>query len=121
MKRIISTLLVCVLLVGCVFSLAACGKKLSGKYELDALIGSKTYEFSGKKVSITYEVAGFEKTIEGEYKIDENDDGDLEITFTFADDEEDADDYAGTFSFAEGKEGDVEYIKIGLSKFNKVD
>lgn len=121
MKKILSAVLVCVLLVGCVFALASCGKTLSGKYKLDALIGSKTYEFSGSKVEITYEVGGFEKSIEGEYKIAENDDGDLEITFTFAEDEEDADDYKGTFSFAEGTEGDESYIKIGGAKYVKVD
>ena len=119
MKRIISALLVCVLLVGVVFALTSCGKTLSGKYELDALVGSKTYEFKGKDVTITYEVLGFEKSIKGEYSIDKNDEGNLEITFTFADDVEDADDYKGTFSFAEGKEGDVEYIKIGGAKYNK--
>ena len=121
MKRITSLLLACVLLVGCVFALASCAKTISGKYELDALVGSKTYEFKGKSVTITYEVLGFEKTIEGEYAIDENDDGDLEITFTFAEDEEDADDFKGTFAFAEGKEGDTKYIKIGGVKYNKVD
>ena len=120
MKRIISTLLVCVLLVGCVFSLAACGKKLSGKYEL-ALVGGKTYEFKGKNVVITYEVGLIEKSIEGEYSIAENDKGNLEITFTFADDVEDADVYKGTFAFAEGEEDGVEYIKIAGIKYNKAD
>jgi uncharacterized protein YbbC (DUF1343 family) len=121
MKRIISTFLVCVLLVGCVFSLAACGKKLSGKYQLDAIVGGKTYEFKGKNVVITYELVGIEKSIEGEYSIAENDKGNLEITFTFADDVEDADDYKGTFAFAEGEEDGVEYIKIAGVKYKKAD
>lgn len=121
MKKITSLLLVCVLLVGCVFSLASCAKVLNGKYELDAKVGSKTYEFKGKSVVITYEVLGFEKSVEGEYSIDENDDGDLEITFTFAEDEKDADEFKGTFAFAEGKEGDESYIKIGGVKYVKVD
>lgn len=120
MKKILSAILVCVLLVGCVFALASCGKTLSGKYKLDAIIGSKTYEFKGNTVAITYEVAGFEKTINGEYKIAENEDGDLKITISFPDSEEDTDDFAGTFSFAEGKEGDTTYIKIGGAKYNKV-
>ena len=120
MKRIVSTLLVCVLLLGCVFSLTACSKILNGKYELDAVVGSKTYDFSLTKVTITYELLGKDTTIEGKYKIAENDDGDLEITFTF-EDEEKAEDYAGTFSFAKGKEGDTEYIKIGGVKYTKVD
>ncbi len=122
MKRIISILLVSVLLVGCAFSLASCGKKLSGKYELDAKVGSKTYEFKGKNVVITYEVLGFEKNLEGEYKIAENDKGELEITFTFADDAEDADEYSGTFSFEEGKDDDnTKFIKIGGFKYVKVE
>ena len=121
MKRIISTLLVCVLLLGCVFTLASCGKVLSGKYELDAVLASKTYEFSGlNKVVITYEALSVETTLEGTYKIAENDDGDLEITFTF-EDEEKADEYAGTFSFAQGEEDGVKYIKIGGVKYKKVD
>ncbi len=121
MKKIISSLLVCVLLVSCVFALASCGNKLNGKYELDAAVASTSYEFSGKKVVVTYEVLGFEKSIEGKYKIAENDEGELEITFTFADDAEDADKYKGTYSFAEGKEGDKEYIKIAGIKYVKVD
>ena len=120
MKRIISTILVCALLLGCVLTLASCGKTISGKYELDAVVGSKTYEFSGSKVVITYELLGKETSVEGKYKIAENDKGDLEITFTF-EDEDAAKDYAGTFSFAEGKEGDTKYIKIGGLKYNKVD
>ena len=110
MKRIISTLLVCVLLLGCVFSLASCDKIVMGTYELDAIVGSKTYEFGLTKVSITYEVLGQDTTIEGKYSID----GD-EITFTF-EDEDKAKDYAGTFSFEKGED----YIKIGGIKYTKV-
>ena len=110
-------LLVAVLLVGCVFALASCGKRLSGKYELDAVVASKTYEFKGKNVTITYEAFGQDATIEGTYSIAENDEGDLEITFTFADDEEGADEYEGTFKFEEG-DG---YIKIAGVKYKKAD
>ena len=83
MKRIISTLLVCVLLLGCVFTLASCGKMLSGKYEADVGVAGAKYEFSGKKVTITVQVLGFEKSYEGTYKIGENDDGKETITFDF--------------------------------------
>ena len=121
MKRIISTLLVCVLLLGCVFSFASCGKVLSGKYELDAVLASNSYEFSGlNKVVITYEVLSVETTLEGTYKIADNDEGETEITFTF-ENEEEAKDYAGTFSFAQGEEDGVKYIKIGGVKYKKVD
>ena len=121
MKKITSLLLVCVLLVGCVFTLASCAKMLNGKYELDALVGGKTYEFKGKSVVITYEVLGFEKSVEGEYSIAEDDKGNLKITFTFAEDEKDADEFKGTFSFAEGEEDGVKYIKISGIKYKKVD
>lgn len=120
MKRIISLVLACVLLVGCVAVFASCGKKLSGKYELDAAVASTAYEFSGKKVTVTYEVLGFEKSIEGEYKIEKNDDGEYEITFTFAD-SEDADKYEGTYAFSEGEEDGKEYIKIAGAKYVKAD
>ena len=121
MKRIISTLLVCALLLGCVLTMASCSKILMGKYELDAGIGSKTYEFSiPNKVVITYEVLTVEKTIEGTYKIAEAEDGNLEITFTFAGEEE-ADEYAGTFSFVQGEENGIKYVKIGGLKYTMVD
>ena len=119
MKKIISAVLVCVLLVGCVFALASCGKTLSGTYSAGGDTLGTTYEFSGNKVTITYKVLGFSKDIEGTYEITTNDEDKEVIIFTFADGEEDADDYAGEFSFAEGKEGDTEYIKIGGVKYEK--
>ena len=121
MKRIISTLLVCAILLGCVLTMASCSYVLMGKYELDAGVGSKTYEFSlPNKVLITYEVLTVEKTIEGTYKIAENEDGDFEITFTF-ENEEEAEEYAGTFSLSQGEEDGVKYVKIGGLKYTKVD
>ena len=118
MKKIISTLLVCVLLVGCVFALASCGKTLSGTYK-DALTGLTTYEFKGSKVTITAGAGNFTTTVEGKYEITTNDKDEEVIIFTFED--EDAEKYSGEFAFAEGKEGDTEYIKIGILKYNKVD
>ncbi len=119
MKRIISAVLICVLLVGCVFALASCGNKLSGTYKGDAGVASATYAFKGNKVTITAEVFGFEKDFEGKYEIAENDDGNTVIIFTFED--KDAEKYSGEFAFVEGKEGDTKYIKIGGIKYNKVD
>ena len=81
MKRILSFVLALTLVLGMVFSLASCGKILNGKYS-DAL-GITTYEFSGSKVTITYEILGFTKNIEGKYKVAENDEGEMTITFTF--------------------------------------
>ena len=118
MKKIVSSVLVCVLLLGCVFALASCGKKLSGEYK--STLGTTTYAFSGSDVTITYELLGFTKTIEGEYEITASEDEKEVIIFTFPADEEDADEYAGEFSFVEGKEGEVEYIKIGGIKYTKV-
>ena len=121
MKKIISSVLVCVVLLGCVFALASCGKKLSGEYKADAIVGSTTYNFSGSKVTVTYEIAGFEKSIDGEYEITTNDEDEEVIIFTFPSDEEDSEDYAGEYAFVEGKEGDAEYIKIGGVKYTKVE
>ena len=121
MKRVISALLVCVLLVASVFAMASCGKMLSGKYEFDAVVGGKTYDFSGNKVTITYELLGLEKSVEGTYKIADDEDGKTTITFTFDAEEEDADDFAGEFSFSDGEEDGVKYIKIGGVKYTKAD
>ena len=108
MKRILSAILVCVLLVGCVVGMASCGKKLSGKYS-DAA-GVTTYEFSGSKVTLTVSILGT-KTYEGEYSIEENDEGKQVITFTFG---EEADDkYSGNFVLVEGEEDGKKYIKLG--------
>ena len=132
MKKILSVLLACTLLLGCVFVFASCGKKLSGAYEyvpetgigdfIQGVTGSgTTYTFEGSKVTITYEIAGFEKNVEGTYEITENDEEETVIIFTFAEDEEDADDYKGEFSFSEGEEDGVKYIKIGGTKYTKVE
>ncbi len=121
MKKIISALLVCVLLVGCIFALASCGKTLSGTYEAKIIGTGASYKFNGNKVTITYSVLGFEKAIEGTYEITKNDEDKEVIIFTFASGVEGADDYAGEFPFVEGKEGDNNYIKIGGIQYNKVD
>ena len=106
MKRILSLVLVCVLLVGTVFALASCGVTLSGKY-VDAL-GVTAYEFSGNKVKM---YVGQNVVAEGTYKI-EGEADEQTITFTFTSGE-DADDESGTVDFVSGKEGDKEYIKLG--------
>ena len=115
MKKIISTLLVCVLLLGCVLTLGSCDKLLFGKYELDALVGSVTYDFKLTKVEITVEALGQGTTFEGTYKISENEKGETEITFTF-ENEEETKEYAGTFSFEKGED----FVKIAGVKYKKV-
>ena len=117
MKKIISTLLVCVLLLGCVLTLGSCSKFLMGEYEADAIVGSVTYEFKLTKVEITVEALGQDVAeLEGSYKIAKNDKGETEITFTF-ENEEEAKEYSGTFSFEKGED----YIKIGGVKYKKVN
>ena len=117
MKKIISTVLVCVLLLGCVLSLASCDSMLMGTYEMKITEGNKTtLEFSPFKVTKTVTILGESKVTEGKYKIAENDEGKLEITFTWEGEEE-----AETLSFSKGEEDGVKYIELGgLLKFEKV-
>lgn len=112
MKRIISTLLVCVLLVGCVFSLAACGKKLSGTYKDPT--GNVSYKFSGSKVTKTTDnIIGDDTVVEGKYSIEETEDGKFEITIEFEGED------AYTVPFSEGEENGEKYIWMGLVKYTK--
>ena len=126
MKKIISTILVCVLLLGCMMSLASCSSLLIGKYEaeLDAVVagGKVTYDFAAIKYTktTTTEVLGFEKSTveEGSFKISENDDGELTITFTY---EVDGEEKTETASFSQGEEDGVKYVKIGIVKYTRSD
>ena len=117
MKKIISTILVCVLLLGCVMTLASCGKTFSGKYEANIAVAKLTYDFKfGGKVTLTVDpILGNSSTFEGKYEI--NDDT-KEITFVF--EAEDAKEYNGTSDFTQGEEDGVKYIKIGLVKYTEV-
>lgn len=124
MKKTLSKILVCVLLLGCVFSLASCVVSvgpvtmISGKYEADAIVGGLTYEFGAfGKVTVTVELLGVSTSFEGKYKVDKKSDP-HEITFTFEDSK--AQEYSGDFSFSSGKEGDVKFVKIGGVKYTKV-
>ncbi len=117
--RIIAIAMVALMLCLC---LASCGKKLSGKYRLDAtVVGSgavTTYEFSGSKVTLTVEakalgnVVGDPVVLEGKYSIKDD-----KITFEFEGEEENTKEYNTTADFAETEEG----IKIGVLEFKKVD
>ena len=106
MKKIISALLVCVLLVGCVLALASCGKMISGTYKDPT--GNVQYKFSGNKVTKTTDkLIGDDEVIEGKYSITEADDGSMTITFEFEGQT------AETVGFAQGEENGVKYIKLG--------
>ena len=127
MKRIISTILVCALLLGCVLSLASCGKMLFGKYEFKATDSNKivhdvVYDFSIGKVTKTTTdgLFGYTKdtVTEGKYKINEVENGKFEITFTW---DVDGEEEIETVSFSQGEEDGVKYIKLGFTKYNKVD
>ncbi len=120
MKRIISALLVCVLLVASVFAMASCGKILSGKYSLEVLgVETVAFEFSGNKVSLIL-LSQEDKAIEGTYKISENDKGETVITLDF-DGDKDASKYEGDLPFSDGDDDGVKYIKIAGVKYTKAD
>lgn len=113
MKKTVSAILVCVLLVGCIFTLASCSKSLNGKYTADLAVTEITYEFGafGKVTKTEDPFVGDTTTVEGKYEI--NDEG-TKITFTFNDE-------ANTYDLSTGTEDGVDYIKIDGVKFEKVD
>ncbi len=118
MKRIISTLLVCVLLVGCVMTLASCGGTIIGTYKS----GTTTIEFSLNKVTITDEVeilgTVISKTYEAQYEIKDGDDGKT-IVFTYEGDADQHLSLSGEKTFEKGEVDGEKYIKIGLIKYVK--
>ena len=121
MKKTISAVLVCVLLLGCVFALASCGKTLSGTYVFKLTDDNKTtYDFSMNKCTKTTTMGaiGFTKseTVEGKYEINEVEEGKFEITFTW---DVDGEEKIETVSFSEGEENGVEYIKLGGIRYDK--
>ena len=116
MKNTLRNVLVIALAALMLFSLASCGKKLSGTYTADVLGTGSKMVFKGKDVTVSVTVLGQEiASVEGTYKIKDG-----EITFEFSNDEadEDAKDVldalSGTLTFEEGDD----YIKIGGTKYN---
>lgn len=118
MKKIISTILVCVLLVGSIFSLASCSKIVMGTYEADLVVAKVTYEFGilGNVTCTTDPIVGETTVQEGKYKIYEAGENEYKIAFTWEGEESEGD----SVSFTTGTEGDVDYIKIGGVQYNKV-
>ena len=116
MKRIISTILVCVLLLGCVFTLASCGKKLSGTYEATQEIYGQSvkvsYTFKGDKftaeMSATVMGVTTSEKFEGTYEIKDD-----KITITY---EEDGETISTTSTFEKGKD----FIKVDGIQLDKV-
>ena len=119
MKKTVSMILVCALLVCTMLSLVSCGKVLNGKYSADlSVLGTYTYEFDMLgNVTLTVDpILGDNVISEGKYEI--NEDGD-KITFTFENEDGEVD--SKTVSFATVVENDVEYLKIDGVKYTKAD
>ena len=124
MKKVTSAILVCFLLVACVFSLAACKKTLSGSYARTVSIfgmeTTTTYNFDGNEVTVTSK-AGNTTTELGTYtyEITKNDEGAEIIVFTKANSE--GEETKTEYAFTEGSEGGKKYIKIGNDQYFLVD
>ena len=120
MKKIISSVLVFVLLVGTVFTLASCAELgvVLGTYES----GITTAEFSIGKVTVTESVEFLgtvtSKTYECKYKIENTDDGKT-ITFIYEDGADEHYVFNGTKTFSVGTEDGIDYIKIGYVTYDK--
>ena len=128
MKKTISTILVCVLLVGTLLSLASCEMfgLVTGTY-------AKTTEFFGTETTVTYEFSGKEVTVStvtkigntsttsnktGEYEIGENEEGQKTITLTFTN--EDGEGTVTTYTFNSGNDDGGSYIEIGGVRYYSV-
>ena len=117
MKKILSLILALTLVLGMVFTLASCGKMLSGTYTNSTL--QTSYEFAGNTVkktspSLSSLLGGSEKLVkEGTYKITEAEDGTFTITFTWAEDD------VVTESFTEIEVNGEKSIQIGLVTYTK--
>ena len=118
MKKIVSLILVLTLAVGMVLTLASCNM-LNGTYTNENL--NISYKFTGKKVTKTVEATFLGATTktetEGTYKIEENADGDMTISFNWNSDGEDNEDSATDVAVSFEKGDD--YIKIWGVKYTK--
>ena len=132
MKKVLSTVLVCVLIVGSLLSLASCGNTISGTYEGEVnLIAAKytvTYSFKGNSVEIKRQLSSDivslnPAVVNATYEIKEDENGNKTITFDYGDaDTEDGMQEEGVaLSFSEGTEDGVKFIKIAGVKYNKAD
>ena len=132
MKKVLSTIRVCVLIVGSLLTLASCGNTISGTYEGEVnLIIAKytvTYAFNGNSVEITSTVSGAggsytSDPVTATYEIKEDENGKKTITFDYgeAEAEEGMEEDGVAVSFVEGEEEGVKYIKIAGIRYNKVE
>lgn len=113
MKKALSLILVCVLMLGVLTMLVSCGG-LSGTYKGNLC----TLKFSGSKVTATVG----ENSIEGTYEISKKDDGTKTISFDFIDSDSDKGVKAAIDALMKSKlplEEDGDSIKIGYFTFKK--
>ncbi len=114
MKKIVSLLLACVLLVGCALSLTSCSKFLMGEYK-DDLTGNIKYEFTLFTYKKTVDnIIGDDTVTEGSFEIDEEAGT---ITFTY---ESDGEKKTQTEDYSYGEKEGVKYIKIGFLTYSEV-
>ena len=117
MKKILSLMLVCVMLVGIVCTLSSCGNVLIGTYENETIY--TTYEFKVNQFTMTIDIPFVDMDIvrSGTYKITGKGD-EREIIFTF---DEDGKEKTETYKFSSGKEDGKAYIVLGGVTFTKAD
>lgn len=112
MKKIISTMLVCVLLLGCVFTLASCSR-LSGTYSNVEDGTGTTYEFDGDQLVMkTYLLGVKTAEVEGTYEIK---DDEIIITWETVGGKE----VEARFEFERGFDDGKAYIEINDDKYIK--
>ena len=106
MKKVLSAILVCVLLVGTIFTLVSCGNSLSGTYE-GLLFDLK---FKGSKVTI---IVKDEEVLTGTYEIEGKDD-DMTISFDFIDEDKANEDEKAALKLIDSLlDGDIPFEKDG--------
>ena len=115
MKRFNKVLLLLTVIAIALLALVACtANGLSGKYESDSVLGTKTvYEFSGGEVKRTIIGELGSKTVVGDYEIRAGEDGGRLIYLDF-DDVDDADEVGWNIIIGNG------YIEIAGVRYNKV-
>lgn len=130
MKKIISTVLLCVLLVSSLFVLASCNT-ISGTYAgtLDVGIASYTvtYEFKGNDVTVSSKLSTVigdltPASVSGTYELGEDEEGNKTITFDYSseDDVDGAEEEGVAVSFNQGSDDDGKYIEIAGVKYYEV-
>ena len=110
MKRILSAVLACVLLVGCVFALASCGGPNSDPEKAEAALKEEGYTV----VAIpTFGLAGVKKAISA-YKVDEENNEGVQIFYLTedADADEAYEEIEKLYNEAKEEDEDID-LKIG--------